>query len=271
MKTYGLNDSGPEVLRLQRYMNEVFLADNRPDGVLGKVTQATLKRLQIKLGIVEDDESGPCYGPVTQSKVLDFINKKYLTEEDFQRASVKSGLEVNIVKAVTEVEAVQFGFFSTGAPVVLFERHHFYRLVRNLKGTPFANKLSIDNPDICSPEPGGYVGGKRELLRLNKARAIDDEAALKSASYGLFQIMGFNHEQAGYDTVRKYYNAMCQSEDNQLDAFVNYLISDKDKTLITSLKKKDFASFAREYNGSAYKKNNYDVKILNAYNKLSSV
>lgn len=270
MPTYGLNDEDKEIEKLQRYMNEVMLLDNKPDGILGKVTQAVLKRLQDKLGITENDADGPCYGPITQSKTLPFINKKYLSEDDFSRASSKSGLEVNIIKTVTAVEALQFGFYSNGSPVILFERHHFYKQLCNAKGIQFANKVAADHPDVCSPSTGGYVGGKRELLRLHKARTIDEECALLSASYGLFQIMGFNYAQAGYSTVKDYYNSICISEDNQLAAFVNYLLKDKDKSLLNSLKKRDFAAFAKEYNGPAYKKNNYDTKMEKVYRSLSS-
>lgn len=269
MMTYGLNDESSDIVKLQRYLNETFMMDMKADGVLGKVTQATLKRLQDKLGITEKDQDGPAYGPLTQSRILDFIDKKYLNENDFQRASVKTQLEVNVIKTVTTVEALQFGFHSNGLPVTLFERHKFYDNLCKYKDEAFANKVAARNPDICNPSPGGYVGGKGELQRLERARSIDETCALLSASYGLFQIMGFNYKQAGYNSVKEYYDAMCVSEDNQLDAFMSYLMLDKDKSLFSNLKKKDFAAFAKEYNGPAYKKNNYDAKMIKAYQSLS--
>lgn len=269
MATYGLNDQGDNVVKLQRYLNELFMLDMKPDGELGKITQAALKRLQDKHGIVENDSDGPAYGPVTQAKIADFINKKYLNEDDFVRASAKAQVEINLIKTVTAVEALQFGFFSNGLPVTLFERHKFYENLCKNKGDDFANKVAARNPDICNPSPGGYTGGKAELQRLERARSIDETSALLSASYGLFQIMGFNYKQAGYNSVKEYYEAVCVSEDNQLDAFVNYLMLDKDKSLLTNLKKKDFVAFAKEYNGPAYSKNSYDTKMQKAYQSLS--
>jgi peptidoglycan hydrolase-like protein with peptidoglycan-binding domain len=270
MTTYSLNDNGNDVVKLQRYLNEVLVRDLKPDGVLGKVTQAALKQLQDKLNIVEKDPDGPVYGPITQSKILGFINKKYLNEEDYVKAASKCRLEVNIIKTVTSVEALEFGFFSNGLPVTLFERHKFYSYLCKNRGDDFANKIAARNPDICDPTAGGYVGGKSELQRLERARSIDETCALLSASYGLFQIMGFNYAQAGYKSVKEYYDAICFSEDKQLDAFVNYLLLDKDKSLLNNLKKKDFTAFAKEYNGPGYKKNNYDTKMMKAYQALSA-
>jgi hypothetical protein len=270
MAEYGLNDKGEDVLKLQRYLNEVLHLDMKADGSLGKVTQFAIKELQNKLGIVENNEDGPCYGPVTQDKILAIINKKYLNENDFIKASNKLQIETNVIKTVTTVEALQFGFYNNGLPVMLFERHHFYKQLCAAKGVDFANKAAIDFPDICNPSPGGYQGGKHELDRLDRAKSIDETSALLSASYGLFQIMGFNYAQAGYKSVKEYYEAICISEQNQLDAFVNYLMLDKTKSLLNSLKKKDFTAFAKEYNGPAYAKNNYDTKMMKAYQSLSS-
>ena len=271
MSTYGLNDQDDEIVKLQRYLNEIFMLDMKPDGVLGKVTQSALKRLQDKLKIAEADTDGPCYGPITQSKVFDYINKKYLTEDDYVRAARKTDLEISVVKTVTAVEALQFGFYNNGLPITLFERHVFYQQLCKYRGDDFANKIADRYSDICNPSSGGYTGGKSELQRLDRARSIDEDCALLSASYGLFQIMGFNYRQAGYKTVNEYYEAICVSEDNQLDAFVNYLLLDKDKSLLTNLKKKDFTAFAKEYNGPGYKKHKepYDVKMQRIYKELS--
>jgi len=39
--------------------------------------------------------------------------------------------------------------------------------------------------------------------------------------------------------------------------------------LVNALQNKDWAKFAQGYNGSGYKANRYDEKILNAYKKFS--
>lgn len=272
MRKYGLGDKSQDIQRLQRYLNEVLTLDMKPDGAFGKVTQSALKRLQDRLAVTEKDADGAFYGPITQSKILETINKKYLTEQDYIDAASKLGVETNVVKTVTAVEALQFGFQNNGSVVMLFERHVFYQRLRANKGEEFAKMVSSHHPDVCNPAPGGYLGGGSEMRRLDRARVIDEECALMSASYGLFQIMGFNYRQAGYSTVKDYFEAMKVSEKNQLNAFVNYVARDKDKSLLVSLKHKDFTSFAKEYNGPGYRnhKEPYDDKMRRIYRELST-
>lgn len=275
MKTYTFNQKHSDILKLQRYLNEVLKLDMKPDGHFGKLTQSALQRYQEKHSIVENDATGPVYGPITQQHAGPFINRKYIKESDFVEAAKKSNLEINVIKAVTEVEALGFGFYNNGKPVMLFERHIFYRQIAKSKGAKIADSYAQWFPDICNKATGGYIGGTAELGRLEKAFEVctalktDNTLALSSASYGLFQIMGFNFKQAGYRTVQDYYNSICLSEQEQLNAFVNYILLDSDKTLFNSLKRRDFTSFAKEYNGPSYAKNRYDTKMQTAYNRLS--
>ena len=95
--------------------------------------------------------------------------------------------------------------------------------------------------------------------------AIDGDAALNSASWGRFQIMGFNHSACGYKTVIGFVRAMYESEGKQLDAFVAFLKSSK---LASALREKRWADFARGYNGSGYAANKYDEKLKIAYEKF---
>ncbi|WP_235862917.1 N-acetylmuramidase domain-containing protein [Vibrio ruber] len=46
--------------------------------------------------------------------------------------------------------------------------------------------------------------GKKEYKRLQQALTLEREAALKSTSYRRYQIMGFNHQSAGYDDVESF-------------------------------------------------------------------
>lgn len=270
---YSLYSKHDDILKLQRLLNEHFQLNIKLDGQLGKVTQSALQRYHDKFKINEKDSNGAIYGPVTQEHTLPFMQKKYIKDSDYVEAAGRSGLEINVVKTVTSVEALGFGFFNNGRPVVLFERHVFYRELLKSKGKTYADRTVKNEPGLCNPLSGGYVGGSSELDRLDEACEIDLECALRSASYGLFQIMGFNHLQAGYKTVGDYYEAMCTGEQQQLDAFVSYVMFDKDQSLFSSLKKKDFTSFAREYNGPGYNKHNppYDVRMQRAYNALSKV
>lgn len=187
------------------------------------------------------------------------MRKKQLTEEDFIKAAHDLCVEIEVIKAVCEVEAPRGGFFTDNSPTILFERHKFHQFTNGI--------YSKDHPDISNPLAGGYIGGMREHFRLQKAVKLDRKAALKSASWGKFQIMGFNYKLAGFRSLQEFINAMYLSEYQQLKAFVSFI---KSVGLDDELQRKDWKGFARGYNGRFYYKNYYDSKLEKAYTALKS-
>lgn len=184
--------------------------------------------------------------------------KEKLTNTDFCRAAKRLKVEVAAIKAVASVESAGNGFLSDGRCILLFERHHFARLTRN--------KFNADFPQISSKTPGGYYGMAKEYQRFNAAFALDPDAAMKSSSWGKFQILGSNHAVCGYATVDKFVDAQRESEAKQLDAFCGFV---EGNNLTSKLRNLDWAGFARGYNGPAYKKNSYDTKMAAAYRKFA--
>jgi hypothetical protein len=159
-----------------------------------------------------------------------------------------------------EVESAGEGFFDDGRPKILFEAHWFGRLT--------SHAYDKSNPHLSSStwDRSLYKGGKAEYERLAAAIALDAEAALKSASWGKFQIMGFNHDACGFARVDHYVSAMHISEGQHLMAFVSYCEA---KGLARHLVNRQWADFARKYNGPRYKENKYDEKLQRAYQKHS--
>jgi hypothetical protein len=176
-----------------------------------------------------------------------------LSGSDYERAACKLGCPVAAVRAVAEVES-RGGFLADGRPKILFERHVFHRLTEG--------RFGLVNPAISARAPGGYLGGAREYLRLAEAIALHREAALKAASWGAFQIMGFNHSLAGYADVESFVAAMVSGQGAQLDAFVAFLTT---TGLDDALRRCDWAAFARAYNGKGYRANAYDARLARAF------
>jgi hypothetical protein len=180
-----------------------------------------------------------------------------LTEKDWQDAADALDVPVAAIKAVAEVEAPGSGFLSSGEPRILFERHKFH----NHTG----GKWDKTHPNISHPKWGGYGKESAQHGRLQEAAALDREAALKSASWGRFQILGENYKQAGFDTLQAFINAMYRDEASHLRAFVQFLKNDS--RLLTALQKRNWATFARYYNGPAFAEHQYDVRLASAYRK----
>ncbi|WP_312076495.1 N-acetylmuramidase family protein [Chryseobacterium sp.] len=182
--------------------------------------------------------------------------KTKLQEQDFINAAKTLNCEVAVIKAVAEVESKQDGFLPTDEPIILFERHIFSKLTKGI--------FDHSNPNISNRTPGGYGAVAQQHKRLQSAVALDRNAALMSASWGKFQIMGFNFTLAGFNSLQQFVTAMYSSEAEHLEAFVEYV---KNTFLDDELRSKNWAEFARKYNGPDYKKNKYDTKLAAAYKK----
>lgn len=181
-----------------------------------------------------------------------------LTLEDFEKAAIFLGCERAAIQAVAQVEAPGSGFFPNGEPKTLFEGHKFFKFT--------AGRFAESHPSICYPTWTKKWYGKtweQEYRRFVIAYELYPIAAILSASFGRFQIMGFNYYHCGFDDAYDFYRTMKLDEQRQLDAFVQFLNS---LNLATALATCDWRKFARGYNGPRYEENNYHVKLEEAYN-----
>mgnify|MGYP000311237293 FL=1 len=78
----------------------------------------------------------------------------------------------------------------------------------------------------------------------------------------MFQIMGFNYKPCGYPDVFSFIAAQQSGVGKQLESFCNYI---RAVSLDDELQNKDWAGFARGYNGPSYWKNAYHTKLQRAY------
>lgn len=190
-----------------------------------------------------------------------------LADEDFSRGALLLDCETAALRAVQEVESGgRQGFVAPGKPTILFEGHIFWAQLKKHGIDPV--QYAAQNSDILYPKWNKkyYCGGLKEYDRLERARAIDREAADASASWGMFQVMGFNFADCGEKSVESFVGAMQQSARSQLKLFVRFIYRGK---LLPALQRKEWATFARYYNGPQYAQNHYDVKLANAYLKYS--
>lgn len=180
-----------------------------------------------------------------------------ITKEGFIAAAKDIGCEVEAIIAVSKVESSGSGFDPEGFPRTLFEGHWFHRYTNG--------KFAKSDPTLCYPKWTREFYGKtwqEEKARLDAAIKLDRTSALLSASWGMFQIMGFNFSKCGYKTVQQFVSDMCKSEDQQLQIFVDYV---QNSGLDDELIDHRWADFARLYNGPEYAQNHYDTKLEAAY------
>lgn len=267
-QTYSLGATGEAVKQMQRALGEILGLNITADGHLGRISQSALETYQHSVGLADEtDAKGICYGPLTQAKLNPFIANRYIQISDMQLAADDLGVPLASIRAVTFVEAKEFGFFKNGHPVILFERHKFFKYLGEIRGSAFANSTAAMRGDICNPKAGGYLGKEAEIRRLDAAVAINERAAFMSASWGLFQLMGFNYQLCGYASVEAFVADMKKSEDLQLKAFVRFIKSQPG--LLKALRERNWARFAELYNGAKYRENLYDTKLASAFNMFA--
>ena len=191
---------------------------------------------------------------------------KKITFQQIAEVAKSINVPTAALQAVMKVEAKGSGFYPDGTPVILFERHVFrQRLIANNKAL-IADKAMRERPDLCSKTMGSYGLYSAQHGRLNAACQYDRVSALESASWGLGQVMGYHWRLLSYVSLQAFINAMYKDEASQIDAMCRFI---KVNGLDKYLRNQDWKNFALRYNGEAYKNNNYDVKLANAYKEFS--
>lgn len=264
-------DRGQAVLQLQKQLNAQG-AKLFADGDFGDKTEAAVRAYQLKVGLVADGIAGP----KTLAALAGTDCRKLLRNATLVAAAERLGVELAVVYAVNEVESSGAGFLDNGKPKILFERHVMYQRLAlpRAEGDDaetlqrHADDLAALHPHLVNKRPGGYAGGSAEHQRLAQARMLDATSADESTSWGAFQIMGYHAERLGYASVADFVSRMARDENEQFEAFVRFI--EADPALHKALKGKKWAQFAKAYNGPAYARNLYDVKLERAYERHAS-
>ncbi|MFV2029807.1 N-acetylmuramidase domain-containing protein [Neisseria sp. S1] len=251
---------GSEVAALQGLLNAAG-HKVEVDGWFGRKTEQAVRAFQASQlpPLVVDGRAGM----QTMAALRGQRQENMLDQTAIESAAAMLDVDVAAIMAVNQVEARGRGFLNDGRVKILFERHIFYKLLKEKHGVAYADKIAATSPHVCNKARGGYKGGAAEYPRFSRAFYIDGEIAMMSCSWGAYQIMGFNHRAAGFKTVGEFVDTMKTSENAHLIAFAEFIKADKN--LHQALKNRDWADFARRYNGPDYRANAYDTKLANAY------
>lgn len=175
---------------------------------------------------------------------------KTLIKEQIESLAKANGYEYKALNAVIKVESGGIGFAKdTGKIIIQFEPSWFKR---KSPYTP-SGKWSLN----------GVERQSQEWIAFNDAFKLNPNAAMESTSIGLMQVMGFHYKSLGFKTVGEMWDYAKISEANQLDLAIKFI--KLNPKLDKALKEKDWATFAYYYNGSQYKKFNYDTRLAAAY------
>jgi hypothetical protein len=173
-----------------------------------------------------------------------------LTTDQIIALAQKHDYDPAMLKAIIAVESGGIGFSKiTGRIIIQFEPLWFKRECsewrqHSANHTWFNN--GVGNQDI-------------EWRAFDDAFKIDPDAAMKSTSIGMMQVMGFHYDSLGFKTVGEMWDYAKESEANQVDLAIRFIKSNP--KLDQAVKDKNCALIAYYYNGSEYEKYNYDKRL----------
>jgi hypothetical protein len=176
------------------------------------------------------------------------------------------GVEPAALLAVIELESAGVVTARIGdrdEPLIRFEGHYFDR---RLKGAALERAR---REGLADPRAGAVTNPSTQIARwrlLNRAIEIDAVAALESCSWGVGQVMGAHWQWLGYDRVEKLVNTARSGVAGQIGLMALYILK---ADLAGALRRRDWAAFARGYNGPGFAKNGYHTKLAAAYRRHS--
>jgi peptidoglycan/xylan/chitin deacetylase (PgdA/CDA1 family) len=209
------------------------------------------------------------------SAIAEIYNRygKYI----YEKAS-EIGVSPANTAAVIYVETAGQAFGEDGRMTIKFEPCVFYEMWGSNHTEEFSQYFECNRPNDrfreSATENFTELHGDhfREWTAFSLARTLNEDAAMKSISMGLAQIMGFNYHTIGYPSANEMFNALSNSTKSQLDALFMAL-SYRDgtgKSCLDPLKTGDYVSFANCYNGEG-RDQEYGSRISQAAESYKAV
>jgi len=169
-------------------------------------------------------------------------------------------VDPHVALAIMDVESGIDGFCSNGKLKIRFEAHIFKTELNNdalfIQHFRIADSRPWEQPQYMYDD---YFGvwisihdGEYEVEHkaFEVAQNLNREAAYRSISMGIAQIMGFNHVRVGYASAEDMYSDFFISLPAQIVAFFNYTLSDS--ALMDAIRHRDWREIVHLYNGPGF-------------------
>lgn len=193
-------------------------------------------------------------------------NNGPLTAADYAEIADELGIEAPAIRAVVEIETgkTRRGITPDSLAVINFDLTVFRRAAAK-RGIDLNNYTESHATVFEKPDIARYGSQQRaQHARLDAAMSIDSIAAIESTFWGMFQIGGFNWKLCGASSRGEFVQLMRRSEYDQLRLFANFI---RNTGLLGPLKEKNWAAFAKRYNGPTYASRRYHTRMAAAYRR----
>jgi len=149
------------------------------------------------------------------------------------------------------------------APLIRWEGHVFHRCL-----PPALRKRAVA-AGLSAPRSGEIVNPVAQADRyamLRRAEEIDLDAAPMAVSWGVGQVLGENWRWLGYASPQALAAEALSGLKGQVRLMARFI--DR-RGLREALEARDWAAFARAYNGAAYRRYRYDERMADAYARIA--
>lgn len=188
-----------------------------------------------------------------------FVTDRALGADDYRYAQERLEARASMTAATAHVESLQQPFSEAGDPIARIEKHVWNRHAFNDRARKEIGAIKVLNP----------ADQAKRWENFNYLFSVDPLAAVKSTSFGAFQIMGFNHAACGFEDPLAFLDGMQAGAGAQTLAFCRFI--EASPALHGAMKRRDFPTYARHYNGKGYERNKYDIKIRTAERRFANV
>ena len=180
--------------------------------------------------------TGPSYSSDFGAKTFDDLLPL------IREQALDMGVDPLVLQAIMSVESNEKGWGPTGRVLLRFEPHVFFR----------ETGRTVLLPGMTEPvasQTGRRRGGQSEEWQAYEtASEIDAEAAAQSTSWGIGQIMGFNHKAIGYSSAVEMVADFDARLEAQLIGMVKFIRSNS--RAYNALLRSDLPAFVDAYNGA---------------------
>lgn len=164
--------------------------------------------------------------------------------EQHKRVADTLSLETASIRALGIVETRDRPFFG-GVPIVRREGRHWRRRRQATKSAMVFDRKP-NSADLA-----------RRWEEFEQMATLQFGPAVKSHSFGVYQIMGFNHDKCGFEYPKAFFDAM-KTVEGQATALIRLI--ERTPALHRALAEKDPHAVGFHYNGRNYLKNDYHAK-----------
>ncbi len=179
-----------------------------------------------------------------------------------REAAAAAGVRANALLAFIDVESagiVTVNVEGRRVPLIRWEGHYFDRLV------PASLRAAARRQGLASPKAGRIKNPRSQTARyamLARGRKLSVNAAISSCSWGIGQVMGDHWKWLGFRSAKDFERVVMSGFSGQLEVMVRFI---QKSGIVDHLNRLDWSGAARIYNGPAYAKNKYHIKLRDRY------